>query len=170
MRQFLAVAAIAAIAAAQAGEEALPGQPTNDDRPFEISGDWQEGGPDNANRDMYKVAKDDDWTFEDEDALNESIWGVNGEGEEPANDGESRPLCTIAGFENKVDNQGPSDQCCRIYESSARTGNFRDFCIQSEIKRYDPNNPSAVINEFEERLTRLIQLDDYGWHNEMTSW
>lgn len=89
---------------------------------------------------------------------------------EPEGDGASRPLCYIAGMEDQQDNVGPSDQCCRIYESSARTGNFRDFCIQEEIKRFDPNNPNDLINEFNSNLTRLIQLDDYGWHNEMNSW
>ena len=135
MRQFLAVAAIAAIAAAQSGEELFPGGDTNDDRPFEISGDWQET-PTNDNRDVYKVAKDDDWTPEDDEDLNEAIWGPDGEQEEPSGDGESRPLCTIAGFENKVDNQGPSNQCCRIYEYSLYKGRFRDFCIQEDIDNY----------------------------------
>ena len=121
-------------------------------------------------RENYKRAVDE--------TLNTSVNDTeitNGSGDttiyaEPVGDGASRPLCYIAGMEDQQDNVGPSDQCCRIYESSARTGNFRDFCIQEEIKRYDPNDPSAIINEFDESLTRLIQLDDYGWHNEMNSW
>ena len=165
MRQFLAVAAIAAIASAQAGDDIYGVGETNDERPYEISGDWQET-PTNDNRDVYKVAKDDDWTLDDEDALNDTIW--NGEGEEPAGDGESRPLCTIAGFENKVDNQGPSNQCCRIYEYSLYKGRFRDFCIQEDLDDYctihDSNNGGV------DTLFRTIQLDDYGWHNEMNSW
>lgn len=76
----------------------------------------------------------------------------------------------MAGFIDQQDNIGPSNQCCRIYEYSARTGNFRDFCIQTEIKRFDPNDPNAIVNEYDPSLTRLIQLDDYGWHNEMNSW
>ena len=165
MRQFLAVAAIAAYTAAQSGEDIYPGGGTNDDRPFEISGDWQEA-PTNENRDVYKVAKDDDWLMEDDEALNDAIW--NGEGEEPAGDGESRPLCTIAGFENKVDNQGPSNQCCRIYEYSLYKGRFRDFCIQEDIEnmcQIHAANAGGV-----DTLFRTIQLDDYGWHNEMNSW
>lgn len=167
MRQFLAVAAIAAIAAAQSGTDVHPGEPTNDDRDFTISGEWQEL-PTQDNRDVYKVAKDDDWDpLNDDDALNDAIWGENG-GEEPAGDGESRPLCTIAGFENKVDNQGPSNQCCRIYEYSLYKGRFRDFCIQEDLDNYCSIH--AANSGGVDTLFRTIQLDDYGWHNEMNSW
>ena len=116
---------------------------------------------------MYKVAKDDDWTLEDEDNLNDTVWG-DIDREEPAGDGESRPLCTIAGFENKVDNQGPSNQCCRIYEYSLYKGRFRDFCIQENLDNYcdiHDSNEGGI-----DTLFRTIQLDDYGWHNEMNSW
>lgn len=121
-------------------------------------------------RENYKRAVDETLLDDTRDTVITHGDGTTSTFAEPEGDGASRPLCYIAGMEDQQDNVGPSDQCCRIYESSARTGNFRDFCIQEEIKRFDPNDPNALINEFNSDLTRLIQLDDYGWHNEMNSW
>ena len=122
MRQYIAAAAMAAISAAQSGAD-LGMVGTNDERPSTISGDWADTVTD-ANRDMYKVEKVDDWDEFDDDALNDTIGRT-----EPVGDGESRPLCAIAGFENKEDPLGPSDQCCRIYEYSNFKGRFIDFCV-----------------------------------------
>ena len=132
---------------------------TNDEKDSTIKGEWNETITD-ADRDNYKV--EDVTEYNDmtdlekriaQDELEDEIGTV-----EPWMDGASRPLCSIAGFENQVDAQGPSDQCCRVYEYSLYKGRFRDFCLQTKLE------------ECNAQIHRQIALDDYGWHNEMNSW
>jgi hypothetical protein len=99
---------------------------------------------------------DDEFTYEVED--------------NPTGDGSSRPLCYIAGFENQTDNQGPSDQCCRVYEYNHFMGRFRDFCFMQKV--YDP--PTAAngfVSNFEDAAfnDKVYQLDDMGWANDINS-
>jgi len=134
MRQFIAVAALAALAAAQSGAD-LNKTGTNDELDSTIKGDWNETIDSDDKRDNYKV--EDVTGYETgndviddmkQDELDKAIGNA-----EPWMDGASRPLCSVAGFENEVDNQGPSDQCCRVYEYSLYKGRFRDFCLQTEL-------------------------------------
>lgn len=139
MRQFIAVAAIAAIAAAQSGNQLNIGD-TRDQIDGTINGEWAATVED-GNRAMYKTEDVDVGNSAiEQDRLNKSIYGVdangNAKGEEKSGDGETRPLCNIGGFENQIDNQGPSDQCCRIYEYSLYKGRFMDFCIQEDLDNY----------------------------------
>ena len=158
MRQYIASAALlAALTAAQAGDQLLTG--TNDEKDSTIKGEWNETITD-ADRDNYKV--EDVTEYNDMTDLEKRIAQDELEDEigfvEPWMDGASRPLCSIAGFENQVDAQGPSDQCCRVYEYSLYKGRFRDFCLQTKLE------------ECNAQIHRQIALDDYGWHNEMNSW
>ena len=159
----LAVAALAGAAAAQ-NKSSDTGHVKSEDRVIQMDGDaWDFDSTDARDNWKREVIDEGDYTTDAE--LDNMVWG-NGEGSEPVGDGRSRPLCNIAGFENQVDPQGPSDQCCRIYEYSLYGGRFRDFCIQEDV------GPETFANwdAHKAKLFRNIQLDDHGWHNEMNSW
>ena len=161
----LAIAALAgAVAAQQKNRSADTGHVESDQRVIQLEGDsWDIDSTDARDNWKREVIEEGEYTTDEE--LNNMVWG-DGEGSEPVGDGRSRPLCNIAGFENQVDPQGPSDQCCRIYEYSLYGGRFRDFCIQEDV------GPETFANwdAHKAKLFRDIQLDDYGWHNEMNSW
>jgi len=159
-----ALPVIALIGAAAGQASSATGHVESDEREIQLDGDsWDITG---EGRDNWKREVIEDGKYTTDQELTEQIWGSGGDGSEPAGDGKSRPLCNISGFENQVDPQGPSDQCCRIYEYSLYGGRFRDFCIQEEV------TADTFLNWdlHKDKMTRTIQLDDYGWHNEMNSW
>jgi len=147
-----------------AQDSADTGHVWSDDREIQLDGDAWDITSD-VDRDNWKREEIiyDDVTTSDEE-LSNIIWG--GEGNEPPGDGSSRPLCNISGFEDQVDPQGPSDQCCRVYEYSLYSGRFRDFCIQYDVTEDTYKN----WDDHKDKLFRNIQLDDYGWQNEINSW
>ena len=161
----LAIAALAGAVAAQTkNRSGDTGHVESEERVIQLEGDsWDIDSTDA--RDNWKREEIEEGFYTTDEELNNMVW-ANGEGSEPVGDGRSRPLCNIAGFENQVDPQGPSDQCCRIYEYSLYGGRFRDFCIQEDV------GPETFANwdAHKAKLFRSIQLDDHGWHNEMNSW
>ena len=162
LNKALSVAALIGAAAAQPSSDT--GHVRGEDRVIQVDGETYDiTNPDN--RDNWKREEIADGHYTEDDELTKMIWSDQ-VGVEPVGDGKSRPLCNIAGFENQVDPQGPSDQCCRIYEYSLYSGRFRDFCIQTDLTDDIFNNWDAN----REKLFRTIQLDDYGWQNEMNSW
>lgn len=158
----LPIIALIGAVAAQPSEDT--GHVEGDEREIQLDGEAYDITSD-ENRDNWKreVIEEGEYTTDQE--LTAEVWG-NLDGAEPEGDGKSRPLCNISGFENQVDPQGPSDQCCRIYEYSLYGGRFRDFCIQEDVTA----DTYANWDTHKDKLFRNIQLDDYGWHNEMNSW
>jgi len=159
-----ALPVIALIGVVAAQDSADTGHVISEDRLIQGEDDYFDITSD-TNRDNWKREVIYDGEYTEDAELNDEVWGGQ-DGEEPKGDGKSRPLCNIAGFENMVDAQGPSDQCCRIYEYSLYQGRFRDFCIQEDVT----DATFANWDLHKEKLSRTIQLDDYGWHNEMNSW
>lgn len=159
-----ALPVIALIGVVAAQNSSVTGHVESEEREIQLDGEAYDITSD-TNRDNWKreVIEDGEWTEDQE--LTQQVWGTQ-DGSEPEGDGKSRPLCNISGFENQVDPQGPSDQCCRIYEYSLYGGRFRDFCIQEDVT--DDTFKNWDLHK--EKLFRNIQLDDYGWHNEMNSW
>ena len=66
-------------------------------------------------------------------------------------------MCHVGGIENEPDTQGPSPECCRVYEYSNFVGRQFDFCL------YDVDAQTAPYQKY-------WQADTYGWHNEVNSW
>ena len=44
-------------------------------------------------------------------------------------DAATRPMCHVGGIEGTKDDQGPSDECCRVYEFANFEGRHYDFCM-----------------------------------------
>lgn len=40
-----------------------------------------------------------------------------------------RPMCHTGGIEKVADTEGPSDECCRVYEYEGFVGRHYDFCL-----------------------------------------
>ena len=159
----LPVIALIGVVAAQ-NTSADTGHVESEEREIQLDGEAYDITSD-VNRDNWKREVIEDGEYTEDQELTQQIWG-DLDGAEPEGDGKSRPLCNISGFENQVDPQGPSDQCCRIYEYSLYGGRFRDFCIQEDVT--DDTFKNWDLHK--DKLFRNIQLDDYGWHNEMNSW
>ena len=162
----LPVVALMGVAAAQftPNASADTGHVEGDEREIMLDGEAYDITSD-VNRDNWKREEIEEGKYTTDQELTAQIWG-DLDGKEPDGDGKSRPLCNISGFENQVDPQGPSDQCCRIYEYSLYGGRFRDFCIQEDVT----DDTFKNWDDHKDKLFRNIQLDDYGWHNEMNSW
>jgi hypothetical protein len=71
-------------------------------------------------------------------------------------DDKYRPMCNVGGILDKEDTEGPSDECCRVYEQTGYRGRRYDFCL------YD-------VDSFGEEYYKYWQADTYGWHNEISS-
>lgn len=71
-------------------------------------------------------------------------------------DEQNRPMCHVGGIEDESDEEGPSPECCRVYEYEGFRGRQYDFCL------YD-------VDEHECPHEKYWQADTYGWHNEITS-
>ena len=69
-----------------------------------------------------------------------------------------RPMCHTGGIENVPDTEGPSDECCRVYEYENFVGRHYDFCLY-DVSDEDKECP----------YEKYWQADTYGWHNEITS-
>jgi len=44
-------------------------------------------------------------------------------------DQKERPMCHIGGIEDEPDLEGPSQECCRVYEYADFKGRQYDFCL-----------------------------------------
>ena len=66
-------------------------------------------------------------------------------------------MCHVGGIEDEVDTEGPSAECCRVYEFAGFKGRQYDFCV------YD-------IHDRPETYSKYWQADTYGWHNEINSY
>ena len=64
-------------------------------------------------------------TEEGDDTMKNVLYYEDAENE----DEKTRPMCTVGGTLNRPDFQGPSPDCCRVYESSDFMGLHYDFCI-----------------------------------------
>lgn len=65
-------------------------------------------------------------------------------------------MCHVGGIEDEVDTEGPSAECCRVYEFSGFKGRQMDFCVYDIVDR-------------PETFAKYWQADTYGWHNEINS-
>ena len=72
-------------------------------------------------------------------------------------DDKYRPMCNVGGILDQVDTEGPSDECCRVYEQTDYRGRRYDFCL------YDVDNAG-------DEYSKYWQADTYGWHNEISSY
>jgi len=68
-----------------------------------------------------------------------------------------RPMCNVGGILDQVDTEGPSDECCRVYEQENFMGRRYDFCLYG-------------VDDHGDDYTKYWQADTYGWHNEINSY
>ena len=78
--------------------------------------------------------------------------------DEEDEDKKYRPMCHTGGIENTPDTEGPSEECCRVYEYANFEGRHYDFCLYNVDSFGDDECPE-----------KYWQADTYGWHNEITS-
>ena len=88
-------------------------------------------------------------TEEGDDTMSNVLYYEDAENE----DLKTRPMCSVGGTLNRPDFQGPSPDCCRVYEAADFMGLHYDFCIYNK-----------------DTYEKYWQLDTYGWHNEINSW
>ena len=58
--------------------------------------------------------------------------------EEAEGDEKYRPMCNVGGILDQVDTEGPSDECCRVYEQDNFMGRRYDFCLYG-VDDHDDN-------------------------------
>ena len=51
------------------------------------------------------------------------------EGVDLDEDEKTRPMCHVGGIDSEPDTQGPSPECCRVYEYGDFIGRQYDFCL-----------------------------------------
>ena len=68
-----------------------------------------------------------------------------------------RPMCNVGGILDQEDTEGPSEECCRVYEQTSYRGRRYDFCLYG-------------VDEMGDDYTKYWQADTYGWHNEISSY
>lgn len=68
-----------------------------------------------------------------------------------------RPMCHVGGIDSTPDIEGPSPECCRVYEYAGFIGRQYDFCL------YDVSQHNLPYQKY-------WQADTYGWHNEINSY
>ena len=77
--------------------------------------------------------------------------------EEAEGDEKYRPMCNVGGILDQVDTEGPSDECCRVYEQDNFMGRRYDFCLYG-------------VDDHDDNYQKYWQADTYGWHNEINSY
>ena len=88
-------------------------------------------------------------------------------------DYKKRPLCYLGGEWDKPDTQGPSEDCCRVYEDVDYKGRYFDFCLGSgKTGTWEPGTRYADY-DFTGRGDGNWQVaEDIGhetWGNEISS-
>lgn len=66
-------------------------------------------------------------------------------------------MCHVGGIDTAPDTEGPSPECCRVYEYAGFVGRQFDFCL------YDVAQHTVPYQKY-------WQADTYGWHNEINSY
>ena len=51
-------------------------------------------------------------------------------------DQKERPMCHVGGIEDEEDKEGPSAECCRVYEYADFKGRQYDFCLY-DVDQHD---------------------------------
>ena len=82
-------------------------------------------------------------------------------------DYKTRPLCYLGGEWDKPDKEGPSPDCCRIYEDVDFKGRYFDFCATKEegIKSFDFSGKGDAENW---QASEDVGYD--SWANEVSSY